>query len=65
MGFVIPDEDEVTSVGYVSTGAFSARDVAKSLTSSFEDSWSVYDEPPNRYEGYGDTFKVTVIVEKV
>lgn len=62
MGFKIPSEDAVTSVGYVSTGAFNAREVAENLGREFEESWTV-EEKPFR-SSYGDVFKVTITVEK-
>lgn len=65
MSFIIPDEQSVTLSGFVSTGAFSARDIAKSVSDKFEEDWTVFDREPNKYEAYGDSYKVTITVERV
>lgn len=63
MGFKIPEEDSASAVGYVTTGAFSARKIVQDLTRTFEEEWNVSDAPGPRE--YGDSFKVTIVVEKV
>jgi len=63
MGFKIPEEEKVTVEGYVTTGAFSAREIAKDLADKFEESWNVTDSPG--FHEYGDSFKVSITIEKV
>lgn len=63
MSFKIPEEDSASAVGYVTTGAFNAREIVQDLTRGFEESWNVTDSPG--FREYGDSFKVTITVEKV
>lgn len=63
MTFTIPEETTAVALGYVTTGAFNARDIAKELTESFEEKWNVTDSP--KFKEYGDSYKVTITVEKV
>lgn len=66
MPFKIDNENSVTSVGYFTSGAFTARDIVKQLTDAFENDWEVDSEPRSTYSGYcGDNFKITITVEEV
>ncbi len=63
MGFRIPEEDSASAEGYVTTGAFNAREIVQDLARKFEEEWNVTDSAG--FREYGDSFKVTITVQKV
>jgi len=63
MGFRIPSEDDITSVGYVTTNAYNAREIAEHIGHQVEGEWNVSDAPGRGM--YGDDFRVTITVQKV
>jgi hypothetical protein len=63
--FHIPSESNVSSVGYVSTAVFNAREIAESIGRQIEDEWVVSETPLNNPYGDDEDYKVTITVQKV